>query len=162
MIKKILNIEEKEYQWNLSRDEFIIRFEKVVQQESKPQSFSFAGQLKNGRNFFLSKRLFSADSYSNKLEIGPALIKGKFLTDSNKLILRVKFRPNATFSIFTILFPMIGLYMLISSFFVEVDNINLIFSFLFLFVGIACYIIGDLLKNNIKNKFEESFGLKNE
>lgn len=87
-------------------------------------------------------------------------MKGKIKETSSGLILNVTVRPNSIFSIFGFFFPIAGIFALFATGFGSTTEDGLIAGLTFILIGLFFYPLGRILRNRLRNKFEQYLDLK--
>ncbi|MBK3519981.1 hypothetical protein [Carboxylicivirga marina] len=151
MIDKILNYQRVEYYCKLSAQDFKTRLSRVL----NLKGYNLSGKFTSDRDFKLSDA-WTIGIFIQSFENDPAYLKGRIKDSKEGIIVDVLVRPNSIFSIFGLLFPLIGIYTLISSDFGKAAE-GAIF---FIIFGLIWYLIGIYLKVRIRNKFEDYLGLE--
>ena len=160
MLLKILNIERVDYFSKMKLDDFLARINNLSDRNSSKLGYDISGKLFSHNRFRFSKRfkLFGAEIKS--IESDLSYVNGKVI-ENNGLNIKVWIRPNAVFSIFGILFSVVGIIAFIDYFFNSASVESLIVGILFILIGPICYLIGKEQREKLKKQFESYFNLNN-
>ncbi|MGQ1786013.1 MULTISPECIES: hypothetical protein [unclassified Saccharicrinis] len=157
MIDKILNFQRIEYESKMSIHDFKSRLSSIFDQ--KGFKYNLSGKFTTELDFKATDK-WTIGIYIRSFENDPAYLKGKIKDSKEGIIVDVTVRPNSIFSLFGLLFPLVGLIALISTDFGKTDEEALGVGIGFIVFGLICYPIGNYLRNRIRNKFEEYLELK--
>lgn len=157
MIDRILNYQKIEYQSKLSAHEFKSRLNNIFNE--KGYKYNLSGKFTSEKDFKAVDK-WTIGIFIRSFENDPAYLKGKIKDSKDGIVVDVIVRPNSIFPIFGLLFPLVGVYALISTNFGKTDKDALGIGIAFVFFGLFCYPIGKYLRNRIRNKFEEYLRLE--
>ncbi|SMO93561.1 hypothetical protein SAMN06265379_1207 [Saccharicrinis carchari] len=156
MIDKVLNFQRIEYRSKMSAQDFKSRLSSIFSQ--KGFKFNLSGKFTSEQDFKATDK-WTIGIYIRSFENDPAYLKGKIKDSKNGVTVEVLVRPNSIFSLFGLLFPLIGMIALVSTNFGKTDEDALGVGIGFIIFGLICYPIGNYLRNRIRNKFEDYLDL---
>ena len=157
MIDRILNFQRIVYASKVSAADIKLRLNSIFNQ--KGYKYNLSGKFITERDFKATDK-WTIGIYIRNFENDPAYLKGKIKETKEGTLIDVTVRPNSIFSIFGLLFPLVGTFALISSYFGKTDEEALGVGIGFIIFGLVCYPIGNYLRNRIRNKFEDYLELE--
>jgi len=159
MIDKLLNIERINYKSNSSSQDFKRNLNNILNQGTFKFKYNLAGKFINDNEFKIIDK-WTIGVYIRSFENDPAYLRGKIIEKENGITVKVSVRPNSIFPLFGFLFPILGLFAIFTTGFGQENNEGLFVGLFFIVFGIIIFPIGRLLRNRLRNKFEQYLDLK--
>ncbi len=135
MIDKILNIKRLEYKSTFAIQDFKNELDAIFSQGVFNFKYNLSGKFINNYEFKVTDK-WTIGLYIRSFENASAYLKGKITETSNGIILNVLVRPNSIFSIFGLLFPILGIFILFEiGFGITTEDVKIV-GFMFILVGL--------------------------
>lgn len=157
---KLIQLERFTYITNLSPDGFKSKLESIFNRKTFDFKYNLSGKFTDEYKFKATSK-WTIGVYIRSFENDPAYLRGTIHNHSKGCKIEVSVRPNSIFMLFGIVFPIVGVTLLING--LNIGDEESVFGGLFFaLMGGFWYLVGKFLRRRLKRQFEEYLQVKPE